>query len=575
MVVLGVFHSHSDPSAAVLVDDTVAAFVEEERLSRVKHAHGAFPSRAIRHVLERAGIGITEVDYVAQAWDCRKYDDGVVALHYEQLNNRYKTVDGDRAYQRKLLALFRSESQKSLIVQNLRREFGDVPLPEIRFVNHHLAHACAAYFGSGFDDALVLSVDGCGEEITTSWWEGRGRQLHLLKETKVPHSLGWLYSAMTEYLGFEAYDGEYKVMGLAAYGKADPELTEKVSKLAWYDGEGGLETDPLLVSRGDRRYSYYFPDTLVDHLGRPPRSRDNPLDQWHKDLGYAVQKRLEEIVLDMVRYWTHRTGTRRLCVSGGVGLNVKMNGALFDSGLVDDLFAHPLCSDLGQSIGAALALRYELAGLPSARLEHLFLGPSYTDEEIEQALKACKVSYERVPEIETRAAELIAKGKVVGWFQGRMEAGPRALGARSILADPRTVESRDKVNAVIKYREQWRPFCPSMTRDGAARYFERSTYAPFMILTFRANDVAAREIPAVVHVDGTSRPQIVDEASNPRYHRLIEGFNRLTGVPCVLNTSFNIKGEPIVCSPQDALRTFYATGLDALAIGNCLLRKGA
>ncbi|RME56195.1 MAG: nodulation protein, partial [Deltaproteobacteria bacterium] len=308
-------------------------------------------------------------------------------------------------------------------------------------------------------------------------------------------------------------------------------------------------------------------------LGRPPRARNEPLEAWHRNLAFAVQRRLEEIVQEMTAYWTRRTGIRTLAISGGVGLNVKMNGNLLTSGLIDDIFVYPICSDSGQAIGAPMALLYERGELQNERLRHLYYGPGFSTDTVETILRGCKIRYRRHPSIETQVARLVSEGKVVGWFQGRMEGGPRALGARSILADPRDVTSRDRVNAVIKYREMWRPFCPSMTEAGARRYYPRHTYAPFMILTFEANERAAREIPAVVHVDGTSRPQIVDPESNPRYHRLLEAFERITGVPVLLNTSFNVKGEPIVCTPQDALRTFFATGMDALAIEDCLILK--
>jgi carbamoyltransferase len=575
MNLLGIFHSHSDPSAALVVDDKVVAFVEEERLSRVKHAFGAFPTRAIRWVLKQGGLALTDVHAIVEAWDCAKYDDGRIARHYDEINRRYPTTDGDRAYQQKLMEEHGSESRRALIARALRHEFGDIDLPPIHFVNHHLAHACATFFSSGFDEALVLSVDGSGEEVTTSWWLGKGSKLELLHEVKVPHSLGWVYSAFTEYLGFEAYDGEYKIMGLAAFGSPNAELRDKIAQLVWPDDHGGFETDPMVLARGAHSWSYYYSDALVRHMGRPPGWRDQPVTDWHKDVAFAVQERLEDVVSSMTRYWVQKTGVRRLCVSGGVGLNVKMNGNLFESGIVDDVFAYPLCSDLGQSIGAALAYRYQHAGLTNRRLADIYLGPSFSDEEIERVLKGCAVAYRRSENISRDTAALLAQGKVVGWFQGRIEAGPRALGARSILADSRNEAARDRVNAVIKYREPWRPFCPSMTDEGAERYFDHRTDARFMVITFHANDRAKAEIPAVVHVDGTSRPQVVDERSNPRYHSVIAEFNKLTGVPCIMNTSFNIKGEPIVCTPQDAMRTFFATGLDALAIGNCILEKPA
>jgi carbamoyltransferase len=574
MNIVGIFHSYSDPSAALVRDGQVVAFVEEERLTRVKHARGAFPNRAVDYVLKAGGVSITDIDCIAQAWDCGAYDSGEMAAHYAQINAKYPTTAGDLAYQKKHLETLSSASQKQIILQNLRKQFGNVQFPPIVFVRHHLAHACMAYFHSGMQDALVLTIDGSGEAVTTAWWLGKDRQLTLLHEVKIPHSLGWFYAAFTEYLGFEAYDGEYKIMGLAAYGKHDAELEAKVAKLVWYDGQGGFETDPMLLSRGKRSFSYYYPDALVEYMGRNPRADNEEITPWHIDLAYAVQKRLETIVEKMLQYWVAQTGMRNLTIAGGVGLNVKMSGTLFTSGLVDDIFVHPLCADAGVSIGAAMVLEYFKEELELSRLQDVYFGPSYDDEEIERVLQACKLPYTREESVAKSVAELLAQGKVVGWFQGHMEGGPRALGNRSILADPRYVESRDRVNAVIKFREFWRPFCPSMTPVGSEKYLAKYTHAPFMVLAFQASEGAEKEVPAVVHVDGSCRPQIV-EADNAPYFQLIQEFEKISSVPCLLNTSFNIKGEPIVCTPHDAIRTFSATGLDALALGPFLLMKSS
>ncbi len=574
MNILGVFHSYSDPSAALMIDDKVIAFVEEERLLRIKHAVGYFPARAIEFVLKKANMTIDDIDVIVQPWDCNKYDSGQMQKVYDEINKRYPTTEEDIAYQKSHISALSVSSQSSIILKNLRRLFGDKEFPPIEFVNHHLSHACMAYFHSGMDECLVLTIDGSGEATTTAWWHAKDGKLKLLKEVQIPHSLGWFYSAFTEYLGFRAYDGEYKVMGLAAYGEHDPELNEKISKIIWYDGNGGFELDPMILIRGKRSYSYYYSDNLVKFLGRSPRSKSEDISKWHINLAFEVQKKLEEIVFSMTKYWIERTGVRKLAISGGVGLNVKMNGNLFMSDMIEDIFIHPLCADTGTPIGGALAYLYnqgnelKIEGLPD-----VYYGPEYSSEEIEKILLSCKLDFSKEVDICKSAAKLIAEGKVVGWFQGKMEGGPRALGNRSILADPRDVASRDKVNAVIKFREFWRPFCPSMTEEGAKRYFIKFTRAPFMIITFHATDIAKKEIPAVVHVDGTVRPQIVEEDTNPLYHRLIKEFEALTGVPCVLNTSFNIKGEPIVCSPHDAIRTFSATGLDALAIGDFLIVK--
>lgn len=575
MNLLGVFHSYSDPSAALVRDGRLVAFVEEERLLRVKHAEGQFPSRAVRFVLDAADVRLNDVDAIVQAWDCAAYEDGRMAAHFDRVNATYPTTDADRGYQQRHLSNLNSTTQRGIIERHLRKEFGGEKFPPIEFVSHHLAHACLAYQHSAYPQALVLTVDGSGEWVTNGWWLGKDGKLDLLHEVHIPHSLGWFYSAFTEYLGFSAYDGEYKVMGLAAYGKEAPELAEKLERMIWYDGAGGFASDPMLMSRGEHSYSYYHNDALVDLFGRAPRARADEIEPWHMNLAYEVQRRLESIVLDMLKHWVDKTGVRRLVVAGGVGLNVKMNGRLLTSGLVDEIFPHPLCSDTGISIGAGLAYAYlSNGGLKREdRLRDLYLGPAYTDEEIEAVLSACKLRYSKEASIEARVADLLAEGKVVGWFQGGMEGGPRALGARSILADPRHIESRDKVNAVIKFREFWRPFCPSMTSEGAARYLAACTSAPFMVLAVPATPAAEKQIPAAVHVDGSSRPQIVDQDTNPRFHRLLCEFEERTGVPCVLNTSFNIKGEPIVCTPHDAIRTFSATGLDALAIGSYLLQK--
>jgi carbamoyltransferase len=571
--ILGLFHSYADPSAALVVDGHTVAFAEEERFLRNKHASGWFPSRAVRFVLRQAGLQLRDLDLITQAWNCPAYDSGEAAAHYDRINARYPTAPADIAYQKKHLDSLSTASQTGIVHRHLRQIFGDVPLPSLRFVPHHLAHAAMAVADSGFDDCLVLTIDGSGDWNTTVWWEHRGGQLTKLHEVNTPHSLGWFYSAITEYLGFQAYDGEYKVMGLAAYGQPDADIRARLNQLVWWDGDGGFETNPMLLSRGPRRYSYYFPDSLPELLGRPPRPEIEDISDWHMSVAFETQQRLEEIVEEMTGHWVNRTGLKKLAIAGGVGLNIKMNSRLFRSGLIEDIFIHPLCSDTGVSIGGAMAAEYQDGRRGSSRLASVSYGPEFTDEDIRRTLDACKLQYDCPEDFEQQVAALLAEGKVVGWFQGRMEGGPRALGNRSILGDPRHVETRDRVNAIIKFREPWRPFCPSMTATGAARYLKQYTYAPFMIIAFEATETARREIPAVVHVDGTARVQIAEESQNARYFHLINAFESLTGVPCLLNTSFNVKGEPIVCTPQDAIRTFSATGLDALAIGKFLLRK--
>src|SRR5262245_28084152 len=329
MNIVGIFHSYSDPSAALVRDGQVVAFVEEERLTRVKHARGSFPNRAIDYVLKAGGLSITDIDCLAQAWDCSVYDSGEMAAHYAQINAKYPTTAGDLAYQKKHLETLSSASQKQIILQNLRKQFGNVQFPPIVFVRHHLAHACMAYFHSGMRDALVLTIDGSGEAVTTAWWLGKDRQLTLLHEVKIPHSLGWFYAAFTEYLGFEAYDGEYKIMGLAAYGDHDPHLAACVEQvLSIQHEEGTFRLDGRFVHRGTHKVSGRFTDELAQLLGREPRAPAGAIDDWHRSLAFAVQTRLEEAAVAFTRVAIAKVGHRQLCISGGVGHNVKMNSRL-------------------------------------------------------------------------------------------------------------------------------------------------------------------------------------------------------------------------------------------------------
>jgi carbamoyltransferase len=335
----------------------------------------------------------------------------------------------------------------------------------------------------------------------------------------------------------------------------------------------GYRLDPSFIHYGPRNWSDRFTDRLPTLFGRRPRADGEPLEKWHFDFAFSAQRALERAASRLVAWGVRQTGTSNLCIGGGVGLNVKMNTQLFDVEGVERIFPHPLCSDSGAAAGAALAASAAVSPARTEKLKTLALGNEEDDEQIEAVLQRCRIPYERPDDIADAVANELSRGAVVGWFQGRMEAGPRALGQRSILADPRHVDSRDRVNAVIKYREPWRPFCPSMTVEAADRYLERWDDAPFMVIAFHATEALKRDAPAIVHVDGTVRVQLVNPDVNPLYHRLLRRFEARTGVAVLLNTSFNVKGEPIVCTAVDALRTFYGTGMDALALGNFLLRK--
>lgn len=569
------YHHGRDPSACLLQDGRVTAFVEEERLIRYKHATNVFPIRSIDACLRQAGLTLADIDCFAYGYDATRFGNGEMAAFYDRLNRRYPPDPGTRAWQLGNLSRTAHSSVQARLSHELLRRYGVHNPPPLRCHPHHRSHATAAFQLSPFEEALVLIVDGSGEHQCTTVWHGSGQELELIDETELPHSLGWFYSAVTEYLGFESYDGEYKVMGLAAYGRPHARFREVLGEVL-HPGERGFDyvVERDYIHNGRHTYSGRFTDKLVAELGLASRAYVDPITPEHEDFAFEAQRALEEAVLRLLRHFREKTGLRKLTIGGGVGQNVKMNGRIRESGLFDEVFLFPIPSDSGTAVGAALGVHQEISGsVPRRELEHVYWGPCYTDDEIEAELRLCGVPYEKPDRIEERVADLLAGGRVVGWFQGRMEAGQRALGARSILADPRSVEVRDRVNAAIKYREYWRPFCPSMTLEDAGRFVVRPARAPLMIMSFAATDEAVRRIPGVVHADGTMRIQTVEPNSNPRFYGLIKSFESRTGIPVLLNTSFNIKGEPIVCSPRDALRTFWSTGLDALAIGSFLLIK--
>jgi len=493
---------------------------------------------------------------------------------YERINARHVPDRATLAWQNRLLHEFREENFQARLRRELVSFFGTSEVPPLRFFPHHAAHAATAYYVSPFDDALIVTIDGSGDSQCATVWLGTGDRMELIHEVEIPDSLGWFYAAITEYLGFQAYDGEYKVMGLAAYGQPNRQFREALERVVPLADDGwSYHVRPEFIHHGPHTHSDRFTDHLVSLLGLPPRQGRSPLEPLHEALAFEAQRLLEDRVLRLLQHFRMETGRTRLCLAGGVALNVKMNGRIRQSGLFDDMFVFPIPSDSGSAIGAALGVYRELTGRRPKPLEHLYLGPSFSDEEIELQLKSCGIAYRVCDDIAEATADLLAQGKVVGWFQGRMEAGPRALGARSILADPRAIDSRDRVNAAIKFREYWRPFCPSLIETAAPRFMRDATPAPFMITAFEATEAAARLCPAVVHVDGTMRAQTVNGEANPRFYALLKAFERRTGVPVLLNTSFNVKGEAIVCTPRDALRTFWSTGLDALAIGRCLIEK--
>lgn len=565
-VILGVGHgarfSH-DSGAALLVDGALVAACEEERFTRRKHEWN-FPEQSIRFCLASAGIANSDVHFVAlAAHPLAGWRQRLDYLREERLL---------RSLRWKLPWVLSITTSPLRAYWKLRRMFRNA---RIVFVEHHLAHAASAFFCSGFAEASILSIDGRGEWSTTLLGVGKDRGIEKIKEGFYPHSLGIFYLALTEYLGFKFSD-EYKVMGLSSYGK--PEFAEVIAEALRFDRRTllhmapGWYVNPLSCQglSGNR-----FGPEFVRNFGPALRPGEPPGDK-HANLARSVQERVEEIGILLADSLLKTTGIRNLVLSGGVCLNGLMNQRIVEALSLGEreVFIQPAADDSGLSLGAALFVDHQVLGSPRGFvMEHAFWGPEFTDIEISQAIDAHVICSQRIENPAQTGARLLADNRIIGWFQGRAEFGPRALGNRSILADPRDASNKDRVNSCVKFRESFRPFAPSVLAPSAPGLFERLEHSPFMLRICKVRPKATETIPAVVHVDETSRPQTLTAQDNPLFFELIEAFNGLTGVPAVLNTSFNVKGEPIVNNPNDAIECFKRSQLDALILGNYLITR--
>lgn len=557
MITLGLnYGSFHDASAAIAKNGEILMAVAEERLSRRKH-DGNFPKLAVEACLKHAGMTVQDLDDVVFGWPapasirrtdlknlllCRTPSSAVDVIRQQTIGRITDfQLCGERIFE---------------------RTFGR-PRKAFKRIGHHYAHALSAFAVSGFPEAAVLVIDGRGAWEATSIWKGEGTDLKLIEVFAWPNSLGLFYAEFTNYLGFERYQDEWKVMGLAPYGRPGIDLSTFMSV-----GPDSYQVNAwsLLSHRKPG-----VPSGLEEQLGKG-RQPDEPLTDRHRDIAFAVQDACERAEMALVSRATAKTSSRNLCIAGGVGLNSKANGLIAASGRVDNLFVQPAAADDGVAIGAALATSFS-AGIRSAEMKAAYLGPDHAQSSTEQQLRTFKQNFARLKNPSQAAAHLLSQGMLVGWFQGREEFGPRALGNRSILADPRDVQNRDKVNSAVKFREEWRPFAPSVLAEACPRYFEKFYRSPFMTLTFQVRPEYAHEIAAAVHIDGSARVQSVTREQNARYYDLIAAFGQLTGVPAVLNTSFNLKGEAIVSTVYDAVRTFHTSGLDALIADDFLVRK--
>ena len=564
MYVLGISCYYHDSAACLIKDGKILVAAEEERFSRIKHDNG-FPLNAIKFCLKNQKINATDLDYVVF------YEKPLIKFD-RILQTFVETFPASFVSFYKMVPSWVNE--KLQIRSNIRKKVGYDK--DVLFVDHHTSHASSAFFCSPFKEAAILTVDGVGEWATTSLSYGKDNKIFKLKDLNFPNSLGLFYATLTAFLGFKVNNDEYKVMGLAAYGK--PNYLEKFRKLmkVFSDGSIELNLEYFDFHKTSRMWSRKM-ENLLGH----PRKPHEEITQRHKDIAATLQKITEDIYFKMANHLYSLTKSENLCIAGGVALNSVANGKLYDETPFKNIFVQPASGDSGGAMGAALFVWHQIHNNKRKRdseLQHAYLGPNFSENEIQNFLRTKKISYKKFPrkELLKTVAKLISQDKIVGWFQGRMEWGPRALGNRSILASPINPKMRDIVNDKIKHREDFRPFAGTVLQEDVHKYFEvpeKNHESPFMLFVFKVKPEAHKSIPAIIHVDGTCRVQTVSRQQNELYYDLIKEFKKLTGTSVVLNTSFNLAGESIVCTPKEAYEDFVKTPMDYLVLGNYLISK--
>lgn len=586
--ILGISAFYHDSAAALVVDGQIVAAAQEERFTRIKHDYN-FPFKAIEYCLAEAAIGAEDLDAVVF------YDKPL--LKFERLMESYLAY-APRGLRSFMMALPLWLNQKLFVPREIDRGLQNRFDGPIYFTTHHASHAASAFFPSPFDEAAIITFDGVGEWSTSTWGVGRGNKIDIIREIRFPHSLGLLYSAFTYYTGFKVNSGEYKLMGLAPYG--EPRFEAKIREHLIDikpDGSFWLNQQYFNYTSGLTMTSERFHQLF----GASPRRPDEPLTQFHMDIAASIQRVTEDVMMRIARYVRDETGLSNLCMAGGVALNCVANGLIARSGMFDNIWIQPAAGDAGGSLGGALFAWYQLMDNPRTpqtpdAQSGSFLGPKFTTDEIIAALRPFGARFRQIDDEDVLCREiagLLDAGRVIGLFQGRMEFGPRALGGRSILGDPRDPTMQSRMNLKIKFRESFRPFAPSVLRERAADYFEMDGESPYMLLVAPVREeirtplseadkslfgierlnIPRSTIPAVTHVDYSARVQTVDSLRNPRYYKILKAFEALTGCGVVINTSFNIRGEPIVCRPEEAYRCFMLTEMDALVLENLILIK--
>jgi carbamoyltransferase len=593
VIIVGLNAYHGDASACLVRDGVLIAAAEEERFRRVKHWAG-FPGESIRYCLREARVGLADVEHVAINQDSRA--------------NLWRKIGFTLAHRpdlRLVLDRIRNKRERAGVAEVLAQEFGEPFRGEVHFVEHHLAHLASAFCVGPFAEATVVSVDGFGDFASAAWGVGRGAGIEVEEKVYFPHSLGIFYQALTQYLGFPHYGDEYKVMGLAPYG--EPRYLDAMREIVRLEADGGFTLDLHTFRHHKEKIAYEFDNggesgepvfgTLysraLEELLGPARGKDDALTQRHKDIARSVQAMYEEAFFNLLNVLHRRHGLDALALAGGCAMNSVANGKVYRNTPFKRLYVQSAAGDAGGAIGAAFAAWGKVAGggtegtegtrgVPRFAMDHAYWGPRFSNEEIgsllgskeaEIAAQGCAVArVDGEDELCRATAKAIADGRVVGWFQGRMEWGPRALGNRSIVCDPRRADMKDTLNLKIKRRESFRPFAPSILREAVPEWFEVDDDVPFMMQVYPIRAEKRAQIPAVTHVDGSGRLQTVTRETNPRYYRLIEAFAGLTGVPMVLNTSFN-ENEPVVCKPEEALDCFLRTKMDVLVMGDWVVER--
>ncbi len=562
MIVLGISCYFHDSGAALVRDGQLIAAAEEERFTRKKHDHD-FPQRAVEYCLQAAGITIDQVDHI-----------GFYEKPFVKFDRILETIlaSWPATYRQWLAAIPLWLGHRLRIGSEIQKKLGTDK--EILYCQHHLSHAASAFLVSPFEESAIITADGVGEWSTTAWGVGRGTQIELTKELRFPHSVGLLFSAITAYLGFRVNDAEWKVMGLAPYGQ--PKYMDKFREVVDIKDDGSIRFNMKYFAH-DRSTERTISHEWEKLFGQPQNAPEAPLTEFHRDIARSGQGIVEEIMVKVAAHVHRETGLKNLCLAGGVALNCVANWRILQETGFENIFIQPAAGDSGGALGTAFYIYNTVLGRPREfEMHHALWGPEFSNAQIKAVLDAAEANYETAEceeHLLESTARMIADGKVVAWFQGRLEFGPRALGARSLLADARDNNMKDTINAKVKFREAFRPFAPAVLREHAHEYFEmpKDMDMPFMLLVPKVRPEKRAVIPAVTHEDGTGRVQTVTEQHNGRYYRLIRAFHRLTGVPVVINTSFNVRGEPIVCTPQDAWHTFVNTGIDTLVIGDYIV----